>query len=372
MKKFQNIKILYGVQGTGNGHVTRARIMAKAFADVGVQVDWVFSGRPREDFFDMKAFGDFQCFRGLTFQVKSGRIQYLKTAMTSNVRQLYADTKKIKVEGYDLIINDFEPVSAWAAKRAGKCVIGLSHQNSFYYDIPKKGNNFITDAFMHNFAPVTQPIGLHWHHFNQPILPPLIEPSHYLNESIAKHYLVYLPFSSVADIEPLLRKFPAYQFYIYQHIPQPIDDGHIHLRPFSREGFQQDLHRCEGVICSSGFELPSEAIQLGKKILVQPVAGQMEQASNALALTQLGYGHATAELNEESIDRWLPLPKPKAIAYPNVAKHLVDWLLKTKGENFAHSFTELQQSLWQDISLQAEDAGVTGVVRHAHHERCKA
>jgi UDP:flavonoid glycosyltransferase YjiC (YdhE family) len=35
------MKILYGVQGTGNGHITRARIMAKAFADAGVQVDWV-------------------------------------------------------------------------------------------------------------------------------------------------------------------------------------------------------------------------------------------------------------------------------------------------------------------------------------------
>ena len=45
------MKILYGVQGTGNGHVTRARIMAKAFAAKGVEVDWVFSGRPREDFF---------------------------------------------------------------------------------------------------------------------------------------------------------------------------------------------------------------------------------------------------------------------------------------------------------------------------------
>lgn len=45
------MKILYGVQGTGNGHVTRPRIMAKAFADLGVEVDWVFSGRRREDFF---------------------------------------------------------------------------------------------------------------------------------------------------------------------------------------------------------------------------------------------------------------------------------------------------------------------------------
>ncbi len=341
------MKILYGVQGTGNGHITRARIMAKAFAAKGVHVDWVFSGRPRTDFFDMEAFGDFQSYRGLTFAVKSGRILYLQTALQANLKQLNDDIKKVNVEGYDLIINDFEPVSAHAAKRAGKNVIGISHQNAFLHKIPKKNNNLVTDWFMHNFAPVTQPIGLHWHHFNQPILPPLVEASHYPNDSLHKHYLVYLPFAGLDDILPQLRKFPDYQFYVYQNVPQPIDYGHIHVRPFSREGFQKDLHRCEGVICSAGFELPSEAIQLGKKLLVQPVAGQMEQASNALALTQLGYGSATNVLSEAAIGRWLPLMKPAPVIFPDVSTALVDWLLETGGENFA----ELQKNLWRDSTL---------------------
>lgn len=336
------MKILYGVQGTGNGHTTRARIMAKAFAEAGVQVDWIFSGRPRGDFFDMEVFGDFQCYRGLTFQIKSGRILYVKTAMTSNFHQLNKDINKINVEGYDLIINDFEPVSAWAAKRAGKKVIGLSHQNSFFYDIPKKGNNFLIAWFMRNFAPTTIPIGFHWHHFDHPILPPLIEPSHYMNESLAKNYLVYLPFSELNDIVPQLQSFHDYEFYVYQNIPAAIDEGNIHLRPFSREGFQRDLHNCEGVICSAGFELPSEAIQLGKKILMQPVARQMEQQSNALAICQLGYGSATNTLSEEAIGRWLLLPKPSPVIYPNVAKALVEWLMRTNGENFA----EFQQTMW--------------------------
>jgi len=338
------MKILYGVQGTGNGHTTRARIMAKAFVEAGIHVDWVFSGRPRADYFDMEVFGDFQAYRGLTFQIKHGEILFLKTLMSCNFFQFNNDSKKINVDGYDLIINDFEPVSAWAAKRAGKKVIGISHQNSFLYDIPKAGNNFIIDWFMRNFAPVTQPIGLHWHHFNQPILPPLIEPSHYSNQSLKKHYLVYLPFSSPDDIEPQLRQFPDYQFYIYQNVPNATDDSHIHIRPFSREGFQQDLHRCEGVICSAGFELPSEAIQLGKKLLVLPLAGQMEQKSNALALSQLGYGTAAQALTEEVIGDWLRQKKPAPVTYPNVAKALVEWLINTGGENFE----ALQHSLWND------------------------
>jgi len=339
------MKILYGVQGTGNGHTTRARIMAKALADAGAQVDWVFSGRERDKYFDMDVFGNYQTYRGLTFATQNGKVLFLKTALTSNVAQLYQDTKKVNVEGYDFIINDFEPVSAWAAKRAGKKVIGISHQNAFLHDIPKEDGNIFVDWFMRNFAPVTQPIGLHWHHFNQPILPPLVEPSHYPNVSTPKHYLVYLPFAGLDDIVPQLREFPDYDFFVYQPVLAAYDDGHIHVRPFSREGFQMDLHRCEGVICSAGFELPSEAIHLGKKILVQPVAGQMEQKSNALALEKLGYGTIAKKFDVETLGKWLPLKPPASPRhFPDVAKTLVHWLMNGGGENIS----ELQQQLWRE------------------------
>lgn len=343
------MRILYGVQGTGNGHITRARIMAKALAKTNAKVDWIFSGRAREDFFDMEIFGDFQVYRGLTFAVKSGRVLYVKTALSSNFWQFYKDVKTINVADYDVIINDFEPVSAWAAKRAGKKVIGISHQNAFLYDIPKQGDNIFIAWFMRNFAPVSLPIGLHWHHFNQPILPPLVEPSSHHNESTPGHYLVYLPFAGLADILPQLRQFPDYQFFVYQPVRDAFDEGHIHVRPFSRDGFQRDLHRCEGVICSSGFELPSEALQLGKKILVQPVAGQMEQKSNALALEQLGYASVTTHLTADAIAQWLPLAKPQPIEYPDVGKALAHWLTESRGEDV----TQLRQDLWRNWEKQA-------------------
>ncbi len=42
------MKILYGIQGTGNGHITRARVMASCFKELGIDVDYVFSGRPEK------------------------------------------------------------------------------------------------------------------------------------------------------------------------------------------------------------------------------------------------------------------------------------------------------------------------------------
>lgn len=48
------MKILYGVQGTGNGHIARARAMANAFAAQHCQVDFLFSGRDPKRYFSME------------------------------------------------------------------------------------------------------------------------------------------------------------------------------------------------------------------------------------------------------------------------------------------------------------------------------
>lgn len=350
------MKILYGVQGTGNGHITRARIMARALAREGAEVDWVFSGRAPEDYFDMAPFGRYRCFRGLTFATRHGRVLYARTLMQSHWRRLTEDIRSLDLTGYDLLINDFEPITAWAARRAGLPSIGLSHQAAFLHAIPKRGDNPLVRTFMRHFAPVERAVGLHWHHFGQPILPPLIEPSHYANETRAGHCLVYLPFAHPDDIVPQLRAFPDVQFRLYHRVPEPVNQGHIQIRPFSREGFQADLHRCEGVICSAGFELPSEAIQLGKKLLVQPVAGQMEQQSNALALSQLGYGAVARTLSAGIIGQWLAGPRPRPIAYPDVASALARWLVRGEPERLE----QLRAALWRDLPepvAQAVEAG---------------
>ena len=51
------MKILYGVQGTGQGHISRARAMARVLDRHGVEVTWLFSGRDRGALFDMDLFG---------------------------------------------------------------------------------------------------------------------------------------------------------------------------------------------------------------------------------------------------------------------------------------------------------------------------
>ena len=93
------MRILYGVQGTGNGHITRARTMARALADSSLEVDYLFSGRPREKYFDMEPFGEFRTLRGLTFHWSNGRINSFKTVLNNNLIHFMRDVRQLDLSG---------------------------------------------------------------------------------------------------------------------------------------------------------------------------------------------------------------------------------------------------------------------------------
>ena len=59
---------------------------------------------------------------------------------------------------YDLIINDYEPISAWACKLKGGNIVSLSHQSSlFFEETPKpKKLKWLSWKIFKNYAPVTK------------------------------------------------------------------------------------------------------------------------------------------------------------------------------------------------------------------------
>lgn len=324
------MRIFYGVQATGNGHITRARALAPKLKQAGIQVDYLFSGRPWETLFEMEAFGDYEYRTGLTFTTKAGHVQYVKTVFTANPLTFIRDVKALDLGAYDAVICDFEPVSAWAARLQGIKTVGIGHQYAFGYDIPKAGVDLIGSQVLKYFAPVTIGLGVHWHHFHQPLLPPIIETQAAAGPVEPDKIIVYLPFEDVNQVIHLLKKFRHYQFFVYS--PAMPHDRHekpenVHVRQLSRLGFQQDFANSAGVICNSGFELTSEALQTGKKLLVKPLRGQMEQLSNALALELLQLGQVMQSLDSATIGTWLEQSKAIRVTYPDVAGAVVDWLL---------------------------------------------
>ena len=340
------MKLLYGVQGTGNGHITRARAMQAALAAKGIEVDWVFSGRERAKFFDMEAFGDFKVFKGLTFATKSGKIDLLKTFAEASLGQMYQDIRTLDLSQYDLAVTDFEPVVAWAAKKQGLPCIGIGHQYAFDHDIPKAAHSFASDAIMKWFAPVSLGIGVHWHHFNQPILPPIIEADHPSDGNRVDRTLVYLPFEHSASVLKTLQSVDhAFVFHCADIAPGRY--ANVVVKGFSRDGFKASLHATDGVICNAGFELASEALSLGRRLMVKPLKGQMEQSSNALALSQLGFGLSTRRIDTESLQRFLGEAPFCRVNYPDVPGLLARWLLTYPEQ----SLDDLVNVAWQGVEL---------------------
>ena len=342
------MRIFYGVQGTGNGHITRARVMAKELYKAGIEVDFQFTGRAYDKYFDMDIFNGYKLRDGLTFSFKKGEVSYFKTLMTSKPISFIRDIKNMDFAAYDLVISDFEPVTAWAAKAQGVPVIGIGHQYAFLHKIPREGGDPIAEMVMKFYAPVDIGVGLHWHHFGQPVLPPIIETYQGNKETIKNKIIVYLPFEDTKDVITYLSPFKHFDFHIYTADKVTSLFDNIQIKPLSRDGFQKDLVDCAGIISNAGFELASEALQMGIKILAKPLHSQMEQISNAAALHQLGYGHVMNDLDTAAIDHWLHTAHGIRVTYPNTAAIVVKWLQ----DGMPEMTVDFVEEIWNTVDVK--------------------
>lgn len=344
------MKILYGVQGTGNGHITRARAMANALKTKEVDVQFLVSGRPKLKLFDMEPFGDYWWREGLTFRAKKGRVVLTETLIKSKPMRLAQDIRELDVSHFDLIVTDYEPITAWAGRLAGVKVLGLGHQYAFGENIPQAKTTMIDRLILQNFAPANVELGLHWHHFGASILPPIAPVHETLGQISDDFILVYLPFEASTEITKLLARFTDSRFVVY-HPDMPVGKvANLDWKQPSRVDFPKDLGACAGVICNAGFELASETLQLGKKILVKPMAKQVEQHSNAIALEQLGWGRAMKDLNPNIVQDWLRQNQPVQVDYPDTASVVAEFIAQGATGNR----DQLVDDLWNQVKLPAD------------------
>ena len=341
------MKILYGVQATGNGHISRSRIMAKYFAESDVDVTYLFSGRPANQLFDMEIFGGYFYRQGLTFVSKAGKVNYLASAYRNNIVRFIYDVYSLNLDEFDLVITDFEPVTAWAAKLKKKPVLGIGHQYAFGENTPITGENIIAKSVMKYFAPANSSLGLHWAPFGDNVLPPIIDVN-MKSDKDEDLIVVYLPFEDQQTVTNILNQMPDKRFIQYSSDLTDGEQGNVDLRAASYQGFKNDLCRAGGVICNSGFELVSECLHLGLPILTKPMTGQMEQLSNALALKKLGLAQVMQSLEPITIADWLEnrkliIERPM----PDVAKEIVKAVLNVK----QIPVKEIADNLWRQYQL---------------------
>lgn len=285
---FSEVKILYALQGTGNGHISRARSIIPHLYKYG-KVSVLISGTHSE--VDLGIPVDYQ-YQGLGFRFgQRGGVDLWKTFRQTNLRQFISDIQQFCIKDFDLVINDFEPVSAWSAKYSQIPCIGLSHQAAFLSPhtplYPKKDIGYF---ILKNYAPVDKAIGFHFKAYDEFIQTPIIRDEiRKLEPRDLGHYTVYLPAYGDRFLEDLLSKFPRHRFQIFsKHSTSSRVTQNLHFRPIYNDAFIASLSTCRGLITGGGFEGPAEALFLGKSLLSVPMRNQYEQLCNAKALEEIG------------------------------------------------------------------------------------
>ena len=309
--------ILYGVNGEGSGHSTRAKEVLRHLVRQGHIVHVASFDRGllnlRDEF-------DVTEIYGLRIAYVNNRVRYEKTvaknllsapkAVKSN-RQLLRLADEWEV---DLVITDFEPMTCHVGHRKRLPIIAIDNQHcitnaevtyprqyrrdaaatklvaklmtpradaylviSFFPAKVKKKNTFL-------FSPLLR----------QEVLS--------AKPTQGDYVLVYVTSPSPKLAEMLQRvrcPFVAYGF------GREGTQGNVTFKEPALDGFLKDLVACKAVIANSGFSLISEALHLGKPYLAIPVAHQFEQIFNAYYLGKVGYGAYWEELEKERIESFL-------------------------------------------------------------------
>lgn len=324
------MKVLYAIQGTGNGHASRARDLVP-FLKSKVQCDVLISGTQ----YDVNNF-DFEIdyhVKGLSFVFgKNGGIDLLKTLFAINLFRLTRELVSLPVEQYDLVINDFEPVSAWAARLRKVPCVSVSHQSAVLSPKAPRPmfNDWKGEFILRNYAPVQKAYGFHFRQYGKNISTPVIRQEiRRMVPTNEGHFTVYLPaFSDQAIIE-VLSKVEGTRWQVFsKHTKSSTEVGSIAIQPIDNFAFLKSLETCRGILCGAGFETPAEALYLGKRLMVIPMKGQYEQHLNAAALKELGVP-VINQLHSKvkDIQRWVDRGKAIKVNYPDNAERIIDQVL---------------------------------------------
>jgi uncharacterized protein (TIGR00661 family) len=321
------MKILYAIQGTGNGHLARAEDVVPILRRKG-EVDIMISGAqadltlPFDTTFKSK---------GLSFYFgKNGGVDMGKTFKKNNTMDVYKEIRDLPITKYDLVINDFEPISAWAARLKNIPCIGLSHQASLLSkNVPKPAHyDPVGSWILKNYAPASDHVGFHFKIFDKDIFTPVIRSRiRNTNAKELSHYTVYLPAYDDKKIVPMLARFKNVKWHVFsKHTNTSYIHEQVMVFPISNEGFMASMASSRGVLCGAGFETPAEALFLKKKLMVVPMKKQYEQHYNAAALKELGVPILKKMKKKylSKIEEWLDQDNHIQVEYENTTEIAVD------------------------------------------------
>ena len=323
--------ILYGVNGEGAGHSTRAKEVLAHLRDQGHTLHVASFDRGMRNLS-----GPFEVTEifGFRFAYVNNRVRYKRTLAKNLVtmRQAAKSVHKLKELIADwkigLIITDFEPLSCHVGHRMGLPVISIDNQHCLTNAVVSYPRQYRRDAAAAKL--VTRLMTPHADAYlvisfftaplkkrNTFLFPPLLRQEILeATPTEGEHVLVYVtsPAPALAKTLSAVRgSFIAYGF------GRDGKEANVVYKKPSLDGFMRDLTSAKAVVANSGFSLVTEALQLGKPYLAVPVKHQFEQIFNAYWLQKMGYGAYWEDLNKERVESFLynlPLYREKLEDYP--------------------------------------------------------
>ncbi len=322
------MRILYAIQGTGNGHLSRARDIVPCLQQHG-EVDILVSGIQADVALPWPV--RYQ-FYGLSFIFgQQGGVAFGQTLRKLRPWRFLRDLGRLPVEDYDLIINDFEPLSAWACRLKGKKCFAMSHQAAFLSQAtprPPAWRDRFAEFLFRWYAPCTDYVGFHFAAYDRHITTPVIRREvRALQPTRDGSILVYLPAYADATLLAHFEQLPERRWVLFsKHAARAYRHQNVEVMPIQNEAFLKQLECCEAVLTGGGFEAPAEALFLGKKLMVIPMKAQYEQHANAYAAA--AFGAVVAEqigpAFTDKLRAWLGSDTPPAVLFPDETQKVVD------------------------------------------------
>jgi uncharacterized protein (TIGR00661 family) len=308
------VRLLYGVVGEGMGHATRSAVVLEHLVASGHEIRVVVSGRAHE--YLRKSFVDRQ---GISFVEISGLVldfddegldlsgsilTNLAAAPKALLNNL-ALVSKVVDDGFrpQAVISDFESWAYLYARSRGIPVISIDNmqvlnrcehppettdRKSFDFRLAKLAVKAKLPGAYHYLV-----TGFFFPRVRKPrttVVPPILRPIVLAaRREPGSHVLVYQTSAASREVlVPVLRSLPA-EFRVYG-TGREGTEGNVSFRPFSQQGFVDDLRTARAAIANGGLSLMGEAVHLRVPLLSIPIVGQFEQELNARWLSELGYG----------------------------------------------------------------------------------
>lgn len=329
------MRILYGVVGEGMGHATRSRVVLEHLLSRGHELHVVVSGRAegflKGVFGDRSGVGpgtiDITGIHGLKLVLDEVGVDRsaslwtnLEAAPEGVLRNIAAYAEVALELQPELVISDFE---SWAylyarthdvplvsidnmqvihrCRHPPEVTAGRRSRKALDFRIAKLSvkakiagaDHYLASSFF--FPPVRKK--------RTTLVPPILRPEILAaRREPGDHLLVYQTAANNASLLPLLGTLPmpVRVYGMGDERPADVPDN-VTLRPFSQQGFIDDLRTARGAVAPGGYSLMGEAVHLHVPLLAIPLQKQFEQQLNARYLSMLGYGAWAEAPTEEAV-----------------------------------------------------------------------